>query len=98
MTRDNKKRYTQYKICGIRFTDGKKTIELGRSYDRKEVSLYMAKDDIWKQVVNIFNNLMTVKDISLDNGNKSISFEVEDVLFEKGIHEDDDDDNQKLAL
>ena len=98
MTRNNNKRHGKYEIVGLRFSNGKKTIEVGRAYNRKEVGLYMAKDDVWEQVEQIFDALVTVKETMLDNGHESISVHVEDVRFQKVVEEQPEDQDNGIIL
>ena len=85
MTRDNKKRYAdEYRIVGLRFSNGKKIIELcATDQISKSVAVYVAKEDVWDKVSNICNTLIHATDTESANGSKMVSFHIENVQFDK---------------
>jgi len=86
MPRDNNKRYAQqeYRVIGLRFSDGKNIVELCESdVTSDKVAVYVAKEELWKEVDNICNRLIHAKEVSVANEDHMITFGVDSVVFDE---------------
>ena len=88
MPRDNNKRYAlqPYRVIGLRFSDGKNIVELCESdVTSDKVAVYVAKEDLWKEVENICDRLIHAQTVVVANDDNMITFHVESVAFDEEV-------------